>query len=131
MNSISQRLEWTLAQVEVTGLSRTKARQEILPLLAARNVPVTLEQIRSQLVCVCDFATVYRTILTFEQTRIVRRVGLQERVAFYALAAPGEHFNYLVCSSCGEVSDLPDASLLAELEQSIARRSGFRMFITN
>ena len=69
-----------------------------------------------------SLGTVYRNLEFFQQHGMVRSVGVvkgQER--FDATTAPHTHF---VCSCCGDVIDLDDIQLDAELDRTVCERYG-------
>ena len=69
-----------------------------------------------------SLGTVYRNLDFFRQHGMVRSVGVvkgQER--FDAMTAPHTHF---VCSCCGDVIDLDDIQLDAELDRTVCERYG-------
>ena len=125
MNSPTERLDWALARCREAGLRLTHSRRALLAGLSLQAAPVTLERLRNEVGGMCDFATVYRAIRLFEHAGVVRPVGLHSRFGFYALVAPGEHLDFLVCRDCGSVSELEDVQTVRELEKQIAARSGF------
>lgn len=69
-----------------------------------------------------SLGTVYRNLDFFQQHGMVRSVGVvkgQER--FDAMTAPHTHF---VCSCCGDVIDLDDIQLDAELDRTVCEQYG-------
>ena len=69
-----------------------------------------------------SLGTVYRNLDFFRQHGMVRSVGVvkgQER--FDAMTAPHTHF---VCSCCGDVIDLDDIQLDAELDRTVCEQYG-------
>ena len=69
-----------------------------------------------------SLGTVYRNLDFFRQHGMVRSVGVvkgQER--FAAMTAPHTHF---VCSCCGDVIDLDDIQLDAELDRTVCEQYG-------
>ena len=67
-----------------------------------------------------SLGTVYRNLDFFRQHGMVRSVGVvkgQER--FDAMTAPHTHF---VCSCCGDVIDLDDIQLDAELDRTVCEQ---------
>ena len=69
-----------------------------------------------------SLGTVYRNLDFFQQHGMVRSVGVvkgQER--FDAMTATHTHF---VCSCCGDVIDLDDIQLDAELDRTVCERYG-------
>jgi Fur family ferric uptake transcriptional regulator len=86
----------------------------MLELFFATDEGLTAEQVRAQLPAV-DQATVYRTLVQFEQAGIVEHVHLGHGPATYRRAGTGGV--PVVCQVCGRVVEVP----AAELDGLIAR----------
>ena len=73
-------------------------------------------------------ATVYRTILLFEELGIVKKLDLNDGIYRYELnhdeEAHGHH--HLICSACGKVEEVKD-DLLDSVEQTIEHDYKFRI----
>jgi Fur family ferric uptake transcriptional regulator len=72
--------------------------------------------------------TVYRTLEALTQLNVVRPVWLGDGRARYAVVDGGHQ--HLVCTSCGDVTELPDAELRrvdAEIETRFAFRPSGRL----
>jgi Fur family ferric uptake transcriptional regulator len=75
---------------------------------------------------VCDLATVYRSMHLLQEHELVRKVEFGDGSARYELIRAGnDHHHHLVCTHCREIVEL-DECFPKELEDAIARRSGFR-----
>ena len=69
-----------------------------------------------------SLGTVYRNLDFFQQHGMVRSVGgVKGQERFDAMTAPHTHF---VCSCCGDVIDLDDIQLDAELDRTVCEQYG-------
>lgn len=116
-----------VARCRERGLRRTKALEVILQVLTDRARPMTLAELAAsaELEGQCDKATIYRLLVRLDQHGIVRRVGLHERSAYYAIIHPGEHFDYLVCTTCGTIDQIDLPCPLGALEKEITQKFGY------
>lgn len=71
-------------------------------------------------------ATIYRTLLLFDNMGIVQKIDLDDGFSRYELNRNtkdhGHH--HLICMNCGEVSEVEE-DLLESLEQQILKEQGF------
>src|ERR1051325_3944858 len=127
MKSSEERLAWALKSCEESHMRMTSVRKAILEFLREQRVPVSLEAI-SRVKGVgdrCDGTTVYRTLMMFKDSGLVRTVGALGRRSLFILWVPDETSHFLVCERCGALVEarLP-AEALAALE-GLARSHGF------
>lgn len=110
------------------GLRRTKALEELLTTLLESNRPMTLAELAEskRLKNQCDKATVFRLLQRLADKGIVRRLGLHERAAYFALLVPGQHRDYLICTSCGSIEPINAPCPVHELEKEIQFTSGYK-----
>ena len=101
--------------------------EEVLRELIVRDGPVTLAELAAseRLVEQCDKATVYRLLMRLEEKGIVRRLGLHDRSTYFFFKYPGEHHDYLICTTCGTIEKLEIACPVEALEEEISEKSGF------
>jgi Fe2+ or Zn2+ uptake regulation protein len=125
MNPIIQDL---IHRCREAGLRRTKALEEVLTTLLESQRPMTLAELASspRLSAQCDKATVFRLLQRLVGHGLVRRLGLHERAAYFALLVPGCHKDYLICTRCGSIEAIQAPCPVHELEQEIRRQTGFR-----
>lgn len=69
--------------------------------------------------------TVYRTLEVLAALDLVCELHTGSNCPSYTISAP-QHHHHLVCSGCGRVVDFTGHSL-EELEERLARESGFRI----
>lgn len=110
-----------------SGLRKTRALANVLTILASSPKPMTLSEIASSdlLSSGADKATVYRLLQKLEERRILRRLGLHDRSAYYAVIFPGQHHDYLICGQCGSIEELCLACPVEALEKQVADESGY------
>ncbi|MEC8941113.1 MAG: transcriptional repressor [Verrucomicrobiota bacterium] len=110
------------------GLRRTKALEVLLGTLLKTDSPVTLAGLEKSrpLATQCDKATIYRLLHRLTDAGIVRRLGLHERAAYFALVLPGQHRDYLICTECGTIAPIDAPCPVHELEDEIRKDTGYR-----
>jgi len=110
------------------GLRRTKALEVLLGTLLKTDRPVTLAGLEKSrpLATQCDKATIYRLLHRLTDAGIVRRLGLHERAAYFALVLPGQHRDYLICTECGTIAPIDAPCPVHELEDEIRKDTGYR-----
>jgi Fur family transcriptional regulator, ferric uptake regulator len=116
-----------LAACRAVGLRRTQLLQNVLEVLRTRAEPIKigdLVQARG-IRGTCDPATLYRLLQRLESHGLVRRIGLHERAAHFALRR-AHHHDYVVCRQCGDVATLDMDCPAEKLEAAVERRTGFR-----
>ena len=109
------------------GLRRTQAMEAVIELLMEAGLPLSATEIAEapSLKHSCDPATVYRLLSRLEEKGILRRLGLRERSAHYALRHGHCHEDYVVCTECGKIEQLNMACPVEALEAEISQSTGF------
>ncbi|MBK1833784.1 Fur family transcriptional regulator [Roseibacillus ishigakijimensis] len=117
-----------LARAKEAGLRKTKALQAVVTALAEEGTPMPLNDLEKApgVAGLCDRTTLFRLLNRLSEHGLVRRLGLHERAAYFTLAMPGGHHDYLICKDCGSVEILELACPVKELEEEVARTSGYR-----
>jgi Fe2+ or Zn2+ uptake regulation protein len=118
----------TIDRCRASGLRRTKALEELLNTLLESTRPMTLSELAAseRLADQCDKATVFRLLQRLAEHGVVRRLGLHERAAYFALLVPGRHSDYLICTSCGSIEAIKAPCPVHQLEDEIREKTGFR-----
>ena len=121
-------LDSIIERCRAEGLRRTKAMEELLMTLLESKRPMTLAEISEspRLINQCDKATVFRLSQRLADKGIVRRLGLHERAAYFALIIPGQHCDYLICTSCGSIEFVNAPCPVRDLEKEIKFTTGYR-----
>lgn len=118
----------TIRRCREHGLRRTKALEELIVTLVENQRPMTLGELAGseRLASQCDKATVFRLLQRLASHGIVRRLGLHERAAYFALLIPGRHCDYLICTVCGMIRPVEAPCPVRQLEEEIRAKTGFR-----
>lgn len=125
---MSSPLNDALERCREAGLRRTRALEELLATLIEENRPMMLAELADspRLAETCDRATVYRLLHRLTDRALVRRLGLHERAAYFALIIPGQHQDYLICTQCGTIEPINAPCPVHALEDEIRAKSGYR-----
>ena len=111
------------------GLKATLPRLKILELFqSSAQRHMTAEDVYRQLMqqqLDIGLATVYRVLMQFEQTDILKRSHFESERAVYELNE-GEHHDHLVCLDCGRVEEFHDPDIEA-LQVKVAKKKGFEI----
>lgn len=70
-----------------------------------------------------DRATVYRTLSSFEEAKLIRRVPVGKDAVFYELAL--YHHHHIICTSCDKISEFEDDSHGEILKKAILKAKDF------
>lgn len=86
------------------ALKSTKKRQVLLLLLQKQARPMTAEELHAlaEPILPMNVSTVYRTLNTLTEKKILIRSVRQDGKAYYSLAKK-DHSHRLVCDLCGKV----------------------------
>ncbi|MGB0991191.1 MAG: Fur family transcriptional regulator [Akkermansiaceae bacterium] len=116
-----------IEQCRAQGLRKTKALEELCQTLLENDRPMTLAELAEspRLTNQCDKATVFRLLQRLADKGIVRRLGLHERAAYFSLLLPGQHRDYLICTSCGSIEAVQAPCPVHELEKEIKFTTGY------
>ena len=109
------------------GFRRTEGLVDLLTVMVRHHQPYTLAQLaelpglRAR-----DQATIYRLIMKLKEVGKVRQLNLAGRVSHFQIVVPGHHHDYLLCESCGLVSEVPIECTLAAVERKIMASFGWK-----
>jgi Fur family transcriptional regulator, ferric uptake regulator len=111
-------MAWTkhaLAVLDAAGYRSGGARRAVVELLGRQNCCLSAQQIFDRLRAArrpVGIASVYRTLETLTDLRLVKRVDAGDGIARYEPARPGgDHHHHLVCRDCGKVEAFADPRL--------------------
>lgn len=125
---MSSDLNSIITHCRAEGLRRTKALEELLSTLLESDRPMTLAELAEspRLANQCDKATVFRLLQRLAEKGILRRLGLHERAAYFALLLPNQHRDYLICTECGSIEPINAPCPVHELEKEIQFTTGYK-----
>lgn len=110
------------------SLKVTGPRQAILDILGRNSHPMTNKEVHAALPeGMCDLATVYRSMHTLVKMGMAQRFDFGDGAARFELVCCDEqaHHHHLICTECSDIIEI-DECFQEELEQSIAKRHGFK-----
>ncbi|WP_099203227.1 Fur family transcriptional regulator [Miniphocaeibacter massiliensis] len=114
------------------GYKVTKQREIIFNTLIENEEshlsPEELHEIVSKKDKDIGIATVYRTLLLFEELRLVYKLDFDDNRYRYEIVNDGEkhHHHHLVCTSCNKVIEVKD-DLLENIEENIEKTYDFKI----
>ena len=110
------------------GLKRTPARTSLLEALFHEKQPLSAPQIMAKLARGMDHVTLYRTLKTFTEHKLLHRVRGEDQVWRYRVGKPdagGHEHAHIVCDACGTVECLPEARWPDKAAKKAGLRSGY------
>ena len=131
MATVAERLEAARHRLETRGVRLTPQRRAVLEVLAEHpdhhfSAHQLYERARRRAPAL-GLATVYRTLLLFEQAGVVSRLNVGEEEDRFEFGLEGGHYHHhLVCLGCGRILEFKE-DLLEELERRIEAETGFRV----
>ncbi|QQK07590.1 Fur family transcriptional regulator [Miniphocaeibacter halophilus] len=114
------------------GYKVTKQREVIFQALLENNEshlsPEELHEIVSKIDKDIGIATVYRTLLLFEELNIVYKLDFDDNRYRYELASEGEkhQHHHLICTNCSKVEEVK-YDLLENIEEDIEKTYKFKI----
>jgi Fur family ferric uptake transcriptional regulator len=100
-------------QLQAQGFRATSTRLAVAKLLEQAHQPLGTPALAQALVPKeLDLATLYRTLKSFEEKGLVRRVTIDQRFASYEwVEEEGHHHHHLVCEKCGLIEEISNCEL--------------------
>ncbi len=109
------------------GLRHTRQRHDVMSILQSGEVPLSAGEIYSRLRSAgsrMNLSTVYRTLDTLENCRILRKIGIEpDNTAYYDIARPG-HRHYLICLACRKIRSIASCPLKT-YEAALSRETDY------
>jgi Fur family ferric uptake transcriptional regulator len=113
------------------GLRRTPIRLEVLKILTHDGQPLSAPQILQRFADSVDKVTLYRTLHTLTQKKLLHQVRGDDQIWRYGVGDPKgtarhEHAHF-VCDECGTVECLADTPAPNQLAKRSGVRPGYRV----
>ncbi|MEI7709157.1 MAG: Fur family transcriptional regulator [bacterium] len=105
------------------GLKSTIPRLAILKILSELKNPMTAQEIHKKTKGV-DLVTLYRTLASFEEKQLVKKVNLQKDSVYYELNI--DHHHHIVCTDCGTMEDFELCDMDRLTKKIVAKASNFK-----
>jgi Fur family ferric uptake transcriptional regulator len=113
------------------GLRRTPVRKSVLDILSQDKQPLTVPQILERLPAGTDVITLYRTLKTFTEKKLVHKVRGDDQAWRYGMGSAketGRHGHaHFVCDDCGTVECLDDTPVPSPALKQSKARPGYRV----
>ncbi|QIK69105.1 transcriptional repressor [Erysipelothrix sp. HDW6C] len=91
------------SELKAHEIKYTKQREEVLSILKASMLPMTINQLRDQLEVEMDLSTIYRILdVLLEKEIITKTVPLEPSQALYDYKRH-IHKHHLICTICGKI----------------------------
>ncbi len=71
-----------------------------------------------------DLVTLYRTLASFEENKLIKRVSFKKDAVYYELDI--DHHHHIICSNCNKVEDFENTEIEKVLGEVIRKSSKFR-----
>jgi Fur family ferric uptake transcriptional regulator len=122
--------EHAFTALQDAGLRRGGARRAVVDFLVGQDCCRSAQEIHDGIVAAggaVGVASVYRTLDTLAELRLVHRVDDGDGIARFEIAGGGDHHHHhLGCDDCGRVEPVTDGPLEQALERA-AGRLGYAM----
>lgn len=104
------------------SLRITQPRLEILKVLKDCHKPVTISEMQDKLgKKKIDQATIYRTMDSFLEKRIVATYDFKDNFTRYEMIVDRDHHHHVVCKKCGKVENIEDC-FSNEIEKDLKKK---------
>jgi Fur family ferric uptake transcriptional regulator len=125
-DSSKTRFEECVRLVKGAGLRLTDPRSEVLKALSKTEKPLSTDELFDLVVSKSvDKVTVYRNLLTLEDTGVLRRQDFGDGIRRYEIANASHHHHYVVCRGCGVAEPFDDCSFIESTKKHLEKK-GFR-----
>lgn len=126
MKNHPEHLKTFHALLQRARLKITPARLGILEVLNHARMPLSIQQIKTELETgEADIVTIYRTVSALQKINAVTQTRLNTKECVYELA--GDHHHHLVCTSCRRIEDVTLNDQFEKYQKIITQQSGFKI----
>jgi Fur family transcriptional regulator, ferric uptake regulator len=117
------------SMLKSASLKRTPVRIGVLEALSASHEPMDVADLLKKLPNFTEPVTVYRTLNTFVEKKLVHRVRGEDRSWRYAVGDVSHTHDHqhahFVCDACGKVECIADAKIPAKLLDKVQPGPGY------
>ncbi len=107
------------------GLKNTPPRLAVLKIFSEMEYPENANEIFKSLKKTgLDLATLYRTLASFEEKQIIKKVDLQKDSVYYELNT--DHHHHIVCTNCDKVADFTDENHEKLMAKALTQVKNFK-----
>ncbi len=106
-------------------LKSTTPRLLVLKALSDLKHPMTAQEIHKKFgKNKIDLVTLYRTLASFEENKLVKRVSFKKDAVYYELDV--DHHHHIICKNCNKVEDFENTEIEKVLGEVIRKSSKFK-----
>jgi Fur family ferric uptake transcriptional regulator len=123
-----EKLELVFQEMKKNKLKLTEPRKLIVEVLFENHGPFGAEDLHDKyLKRDCDLATVYRTLTSLEQAKVIKRCDFGDGVARYELLdhEGNHHHHHLVCTGCKKIEVVDHCDVDHSIDR-FAKKRGFK-----
>ena len=124
----SKELEKVFLELKKNHLKLTEPRKVIIEALHENHGPFSVEEIHQRFAKTsCDLATVYRTVTSLENARLLKRCEFGDGIARYEWLDQdaAHHHHHLICIECKKVELVEECELESSMDR-VAKKRGFK-----
>ena len=108
-------------------MRKTDALEELLRAMLSTHKPFLLSELNELPGLVDrDNATIYRLVMKLKELGFVRQLNFVDKGNYFQINIADHHHDYLLCESCGEITEVPFACTLKDLEKKLRSEIGWR-----
>ncbi|MEQ1500524.1 MAG: Fur family transcriptional regulator [Parcubacteria group bacterium] len=111
------------------GYKATPARLAILDIFSKNKMPLNAEVIYKTILKIkklrkINEATIYRTLLSLEESGILKKINLRKDSSYFELN--NDHHHHIVCTKCDEIEDFENQELEKIIGRVVGKSSKFK-----
>ena len=111
--------------LHASNLKATAPRLAVLKVFGGIHLPINAEYIYQKVKRMAiNEATVYRTLSSFEEKGIIKRVDLRKDSLYYELSS-AHHHHHIVCTGCGTIEDFESCQIEKVSDKVLSQSSKF------
>lgn len=110
------------------GYKATPARLAILDIFSKNREPINAEVIYKKILKIktlrkINEVTIYRTLLSLEESGILKKVDLRKNSSYFELN--NDHHHHIVCTKCNKIEDFENTDLEKIIGRVVEKSSKF------
>jgi len=107
------------------GFKKTPTRVAIINIFTQNDKPINADFIYKKLKGNIDEATIYRTLTSFLESGILKKIDLRKSSSYFELN--NDHHHHIVCMKCGFIEDFKENKGIEKLlDQVVSKSSKFK-----
>lgn len=107
------------------GFRATPGKIAVLEVLFKADQPLTIAEISKKLKSGLDQTTLYRTVQSFMEAKLVRALNFNDRSVRYESLLDAPHHHHVICKKCNYVEDVDICGTDIE-ELALAKSKSFK-----